>query len=307
VADPILAAATGAAEPSAERRALARLYDIDLLEDPGDEDLYLALARRTGGPILELGVGTGRLATALAAAGHDVTGVDLDEAMLERARRAAVDIGSARFDLPAASSDAAGVAASADDKAAPSAPPTASRGSSPRPHVSFVVGDMVDVRLGAAGSFRLAFIALNTLFVLATRDRQRAAIATLAAHLAPGGLAVVDIWLPDTDDLARFDGRLIFEYERVDPESGRTVSKVAAARHDPALGMVDLTSIYEEGAPGEPAVRWIRHDALRLVGPDELRSLAGDAGLVVEQIAGTYDLDPLGPGSERAILIARRP
>jgi SAM-dependent methyltransferase len=273
VADPAVAPATGATEPSAESRALARLYDIDLLEDAGDEDLYLALARRTGGPILELGVGTGRLAIALAAAGHEVTGVDLDEAMLERARRAAVD---------------------------------ASRPSS-KQRVSFVIGDMVDVRLPAAGTVRLAFIALNTLFVLGTRDRQRAAISTLAAHLAPGGLAVVDVWLPDTDDLVRFDGRLIFEYERVDPESGRIVSKVAAARHDGALGVVDLTSIYEEGAPGEPAVRWIRHDALRLVGPDELRSLAEDAGLVVEQLAGTYDLDPLGPGSERAILIARKP
>ena len=37
--------------------AMARLYDVDLLEDPGDLDLYLALAARAGGPILELGVG----------------------------------------------------------------------------------------------------------------------------------------------------------------------------------------------------------------------------------------------------------
>ena len=67
---------------SAESEALARLYDVDLLEDPGDLDLYLALAARTGGPILELGVGTGRLAVPLAAAGYEVTGVDLDPAML---------------------------------------------------------------------------------------------------------------------------------------------------------------------------------------------------------------------------------
>jgi hypothetical protein len=46
--------------------ALARLYDLDLAEDPGDLDLFLALAARTGGPILELAVGTGRLALPLA-------------------------------------------------------------------------------------------------------------------------------------------------------------------------------------------------------------------------------------------------
>ena len=54
----------------AAAEALARLYDVDLLEDPGDLDLYLALAARTGGPILELGVGTGRIAVPLAAAGY---------------------------------------------------------------------------------------------------------------------------------------------------------------------------------------------------------------------------------------------
>jgi SAM-dependent methyltransferase len=260
------------ADTSVEARALARLYDVDLEEDPGDLDLYLALARRAGEPILELGVGTGRVAIALAEAGHRVTGLDLDEAMLERARRRATEAG--------------------DDVAA---------------RLELVQGDMVEVRLPSAGTFRLGFIALNTLFVLATRDRQRAALATLAAHLAPGGVAVVDVWLPDTDDLARLDGRLILEYERRDPETERRVTKVAAARHDHALGVVDLTSIFDEGAPGEPAVRWIRHDALRLVSAAELRVLAEEAGLIVEQLAGTYELEPLGPGSDRAILIARKP
>ena len=47
--------------------ALARLYDLDLVEDPGDLDLYLALADRADGPILELAAGTGRLAVPLAA------------------------------------------------------------------------------------------------------------------------------------------------------------------------------------------------------------------------------------------------
>ena len=66
-------------------RALARLYDLDLVEDPGDLDLYLALAARTGGPILEIAAGTGRIAVPLAAAGHEVSAVDLDPAMIERA------------------------------------------------------------------------------------------------------------------------------------------------------------------------------------------------------------------------------
>src|SRR2546426_10124541 len=58
--------------------ALARLYDLDLVEEPGDLELYLALARRAEGPVLELGVGTGRLAVPLTEAGYRVTGGDVD-------------------------------------------------------------------------------------------------------------------------------------------------------------------------------------------------------------------------------------
>ena len=57
---------------------MARLYDLDLREDPGDLDLYLALAERTGGPVLELAAGSDRLAVPLAAAGDRVVAVDLD-------------------------------------------------------------------------------------------------------------------------------------------------------------------------------------------------------------------------------------
>jgi SAM-dependent methyltransferase len=260
--------------PTAEARAgvLARLYDLDLADDPGDLDLYLALAGRTGGPILELAAGTGRLAVPLAAAGHEVTAVDLDPAMLSRARDRAASIG------PAA-----------------------------RRRLELVEADLLGLGLPSAGTFALAFIALNSLFLLATRAAQHEAVRTLARHLAPGGLAAVDVWLPEPDDLARFDGRLIHEYLRTDPDTGHEVTKTATARFEPTTGVVDLTVIYEEGPVGGTPARWIRRDTLRLVGADDLRAMAVDAGLEVEEIGGSYELDAIGPGSERAILIARKP
>ncbi|MEO8208005.1 MAG: class I SAM-dependent methyltransferase, partial [Chloroflexota bacterium] len=69
--------------------ALARLYDLDVSVDPGDVDLYLALAARVGGPIVELCAGSGRIAVPLAVAGYNITAVDLDDAMLDRAARRA--------------------------------------------------------------------------------------------------------------------------------------------------------------------------------------------------------------------------
>lgn len=255
---------------AATSAALARLYDLDLTEDPGDLDLYLALADRAEGPILELAVGTGRLAIPLAEAGHDVTGVDLDPAMLDRARAKA-------------------------------------RGTPAEAHLTFVEADIVGLRLPDAGRYGLAFMALNSVLVLPTRAAQRAAIRALADHLAPGGLAVVDVWQPDADDLARFDGRVILEWPRLDPETGAIVTKADSAQHDAASATVTLTTIFEEGGQGEPPRRWVRRDRLRLVSADELRDFAEAAGLTVEALAGGYEMGPMGPGSERAILLAVKP
>lgn len=259
-------------DPTAEAAALARLYDVDLVEDPGDLDLYLALADRAGGRILELAVGSGRLAVPLAATGHDVTGVDVDAAMLARARARAREAGAAATD-----------------------------------RLTLVEADIVGLRLATAGEFGLAFIALNSLLVLPTRVAQRAAVRALADHLGPGGLAVVDVWLPDADDLGRFDGRISLEWPRLDPETGAIVTKSASAQHDATAATVTLTTIFEEGGQGTPPRRWVRRDRLRLVSADELRAFAEDAGLVVEAMAGDYGLGPIGPGSERAILIAVKP
>ncbi len=256
----------------AESAALARLYDLDLADDPGDLDLYIALAKRASGPILELAVGTGRLAVPLARAGHSVTGVDRDPAMLERAGRRASAAGQE----------------------------TVAR-------LRLELGDALDVRLHDAGDYRLAFIALNSLLLFGDRDAQAASVATLAAHLAPGGIAAVDVWLPDADDLGRFDGRIVLEYPRLDPETDHLVTKAASAVHDAATGTVRLLAIYEEGRQGQPSVRWLRQELLRLVSADDLRDFARVAGLTVELIAGGYDLEPLGPGAERAVLIAVKP
>jgi ubiquinone/menaquinone biosynthesis C-methylase UbiE len=53
----------------------------------GDVAFYEQLARETGGPVLELGCGTGRIALALAEKGLDVTGVDISDGMLSVTRR----------------------------------------------------------------------------------------------------------------------------------------------------------------------------------------------------------------------------
>jgi SAM-dependent methyltransferase len=250
--------------------ALARLYDVDLTEDPGDLDLYLALAARTGGPILEIAAGSGRVAVPLAEAGYEVTAVDIDPAMLARA-----------------------------EKAISGAEPSV------RARLELVEADLLHLGLPGGPRFRLAILALNSILLLATRDRQLGALETMARHLAPDGIAVVDVWIPSADELARYDGRMSLEYVRTDPETGLLVTKVAAVQYEPVSGHMDLTTIYDEGKQGEPAQRWVREDRLRLLNAEDLRLLAESADLEVEVLAGDYDLNPVSAHDERAILIAR--
>lgn len=65
---------------------IAPFYDHATAGFDDDLALYEALAKRQGGPVLELGAGTGRVALALAARGYAVTGIDRSPAMLELAR-----------------------------------------------------------------------------------------------------------------------------------------------------------------------------------------------------------------------------
>jgi SAM-dependent methyltransferase len=66
----------------------AALYDLDVPHGPAAAiDWFRAIARRTGGPILELGCGTGRVAIPLAQDDHEVVGLDRSQAMLARAER----------------------------------------------------------------------------------------------------------------------------------------------------------------------------------------------------------------------------
>lgn len=65
----------------------AELYDLQYDSYRDDVSFYVRLADELGGPVLELGAGSGRVTEALLRAGHTVVAVDVSTAMLERASR----------------------------------------------------------------------------------------------------------------------------------------------------------------------------------------------------------------------------
>ena len=253
-------AAPGTAEPLAD--ALARLYDVDLVEDPGDLDLYLALAARVEGPVLELAAGTGRLAVPLAAAGHDVTAVDLDPAMLARLRRHAA---------------AAGVASGRRSRARRGGParsrPPGGRHVRPRVHRPELAVPARDPRRPAAG------VPDDRVAPRAGRARRRRRLAARRRRPRP---------------LRRPDDPRVRPGRSRDGPPGHEGRGRPARRRRPGSSTSPRSS--RRAGPGEATARWIRRDALRLVSADELTDFATSAGLEVETVAGDYDLEPLGLG-----------
>jgi SAM-dependent methyltransferase len=67
-------------------------YDLENADFEPEGPFYLALAQEMGGPVLELGCGTGRFTIPLVQAGSDVTGLDIAPTMLARAREKAGDL-----------------------------------------------------------------------------------------------------------------------------------------------------------------------------------------------------------------------
>lgn len=248
---------------------LARLYDLDLRDEQSDVDLYLALARGVDGPILELGCGSGRIALPLAAAGHAITGVDRDGHMLERARLAWATSGAAMA------------------------------GGS----LELIEADIVGLELGRR--FELVILAINGLLMLPGRDAQLAAVRAMASHLAPGGRAVLDVWLPSPDDLAAYDGRVELAWLRTDPDTGEQVAKNWSARYAPASAVARVETFYDIWpAVGGALRRVARTDELHLLGVSELLELLERAGLRSETVAGDHELDPLAPDSARVVVVA---
>ncbi|MFT5224167.1 MAG: SAM-dependent methyltransferase [Glaciecola sp.] len=161
-----------------EWAAIAPVYDLWSSDMTADVPFYVSEARAAGGTVLEIGVGTGRVSSAMARAGIDVVGVDNSLAMLAIAERRLAD--------------------------------EESSGS-----VELLVGDMRDLDLGER-RFSLAILPYRVLAHALTAQEVLSTLASVRRHLLPGGRMVFNLPVPRAQDLRdeeglRRDGR--FELE----------------------------------------------------------------------------------------------
>jgi SAM-dependent methyltransferase len=170
--------------------AIARLYDPWSRSVTEDVPFYLAEARRSGGPVVELGVGTGRIAVPIAACGMRVIGIDASPGMLEVCRERA---------------ELAGIAELVDLRLGDLREPP--------------VEERVPLVLCPFRSY---------LHLHSERDRV-SALEAARELLLPGGRLVFDVFAPGADDIAETNGRWLQRepgiYERAEwDEPARTLT-----------------------------------------------------------------------------------
>lgn len=248
--------------------AVARFYDHPSLHVevydalfvdgvPGGDDVafFRRLALESGGPVLELGAGTGRVAIPIAAAGVEIVGLDRSRAMLAMANRK-------RAALP----------------------------HEVRRRLRFVEGDMAHLRLGRR--FGFVFAAFRVWMALLEVADQRRALAGIRRHLRPGGTLAIDVFDPRLDRVV--DGPMTEEEHRdvIHPVTGNAVHVTIGGRTNDAIRQVftqrwqfterDATGAVIRDEQEELALRWTYrhefHHLLELEGFEPLHELSDFAG-----------------------------
>ena len=170
--------------------ALAAIYDPWSRSVTEDVAFYVDEARAAGSPVVELGVGTGRIAIPTAAAGIELIGVDASEGMLEVCREQA---------------ELAGVAQLLDLR----------------------VGDLREPPV--AERVRLVTCPFRAFLHLQTDGDRLVALRAARGMLLPGGRLVFDVFEPGADDIAETHARWLERepgiFERADwDQDARTLT-----------------------------------------------------------------------------------
>jgi len=169
---------------------IAAFYDPWSRSVTEDVAFYVDHALASGGPVVELAVGTGRIAVPIAEAAIRVIGVDSSPAMLRVARAAAESAGVSEL-------------------------------------VDLRLGDLREPPVSER--VPLAICPFRSLLHLETEAEKLRALHAARALLEPGGRFVFDVFAPSRDDIEETGGRWLERepgiFERADwDEASRTLS-----------------------------------------------------------------------------------
>lgn len=247
----------------------ARFYDLLYKDkDYAAEARFIHDTLIAQGPrprrLLELGCGTGRHAVELARLGHEVTGVDLSPGMVAQATARAAQLSELRGAL------------------------------------RFQAGDVRSVRVGEKFD---AVLSLFHVMSYQTSDADlRAAFATAAEHLPPGGLFLFDFW----HGPAVLADPPVVRVKRLGDDMIEA-TRLAEPVHDPARHQVVVNYHVFLKNRRTGAISEVREaHPMRYLFLPELTQFLGAAGLAVISSGAWRSARPLGPDAWYGWVVARK-
>ena len=247
--------------------SIARYYDAENTDKNDDIPFYLQLAEEHGGPLMDIGCGTGRVMFPLAEAGYEIHGIDNEEMMLARgeARKSA---------LPDWANNA-----------------------------HFHHGDALNYELDK--QFKLMLVPYNGLMHFHTQEEQLALLRKLRAWTAGDGLLVLD--LPNAGEVfaTQDTDSIMMERNFIEPESGHMVMQQSVSYLDRTEQLLQVTWIYDELTGDGTVRRTVAPLLLYYYFYSEVRLLLAQTGFAVEAVYGDMDGSPYEDGCERMVVIAK--
>jgi SAM-dependent methyltransferase len=267
-----------AADKAAQYDLISLYYDIFKADIKDDLVFYLALARETGGPVLELACGTGRLLIEFALTGFEVTGVDISPGMLACAQR--------KIDR---------------------------QPSEVRRRIELVHTDMRQYLLSK--NFGLIFIALDSWFQIERTEDRQAILTNCRQHLNPEGCLAIDTYLWETNQHKdwgdrRPDGRVLYDGSWPDPRAeDHIIQRFRSDVINPLTLHLKRTVFCDHVSPTGEVRRVTLTDNEYYVPPEKMEAELKGAGFREIEVYGGYNkealYDPKLEGRGRQLYVAR--
>lgn len=252
---------------------IAKYYDgaYAAKQDLVDLPFYVELAGQSGGPVLEIACGTGRVLLPVARKGIAICGVDNSPAMLNILK----------------------------EHLAQESPEVRAR-------VTVETGDMRDFRFDR--KYPLVTIPFRPMQHMFTVEDQVKALTTAAAHLTDSGLLVFDVFYPKFDLILTKVGEEVQEMEWTpgsDPE--RMVRRFFRKDHVDKINQIfRFTFIFRTYQAGQLVLEETESFQLGYYTYPHLRALFRLAGLQPVAEYGSFAKTPLDNNAEQMIFLLRK-
>jgi SAM-dependent methyltransferase len=189
--------------PASPYDPIARVYDPWSASVVEDVEFYVEEAVASGGPVVELACGTGRITVQVAKAGVRVVGIDASAGMLEVAREYAAAEGVAEL-------------------------------------LELRQGDLREPPV--TDRVPLVVIPFRSLLHMRTEDDRLRALSAARELLLPGGRLVFDVFAPSREDIVDTHGRWVERepgiFERADWDEGERTLTLSVRRGEEASTML---------------------------------------------------------------------